>query len=112
MEMHTMKWTTKITLFLSLVFCVSSMASIAHAQSCTFNANQIVIWEDNDYLGRCKTLDIGLYPHSEDLAPVRNDKMSSVQIVTNVKVTLYRDGSYGGSHTILTNSQPALPGFN
>src|SRR5688500_10396230 len=58
--------------------------------------NQITIWQERDFAGPCKTLEIGSYPNSSFLSPVGNDSISSLKVGSNVRAHLFEHKDYDG----------------
>lgn len=55
--------------------------------SCSNNANQAVFWTGVNFSGQCITRDIGNYPNPASIG-LPNDSISSIQVGSDVKVTL------------------------
>ena len=57
---------------------------------------QVAIYQHASFGGNCRVLNVGMYPHSDSFSPVPNDAVSSIELGTNVRVSLYQHGGYGG----------------
>lgn len=66
------------------------------AQSCRPNANQIAIFYDSNYRGRCRVRDVGNYPSARSIG-LPNDSISSIVVGSNVGAMLCKDVNYKGT---------------
>lgn len=64
--------------------------------SCSYNADQIVLYADTGYGGNCVTLGVGDYPNPGNLGNVGNDNTESIRLGSNVQAILYENDNYGG----------------
>ncbi len=81
----------------------------------TVNNDPIKIFQDCSYGGYSASIGIGTYNVSQLLAlGVKNDDISSIQVPSGYKVTLYADDNFAGSSVILTGDDACLvaKGFN
>lgn len=63
--------------------------------------NKVVIYEDSNFQGASKELDVGNY-NSEDLG-IRNNKLSSLKVPPGMRVTLYDRPEFKGKNKIFTS---------
>ena len=75
---------------------------------------QVVLYQHANFRGACSVLGLGEYAHSDAFAPVGNDSVSSLEVGSNVSVTLYQDANFAGSKVMFTAGQsvPTLGRFN
>jgi len=93
-------------LFWALMFVLAPPTLGKYIQtSCTPNDNQVSLFTDPNFTGKCVTLDVGVYQHHENL-PVANDAVSSIMIGSNVFATFCQDGDFKGiCNTLFTNAE-------
>jgi hypothetical protein len=75
----------------------------------------IKIFQDCNYGGYSAGLSVGTYTLSKlQSMGVKNDDISSIQVPSGYKVTLYNDDNFAGSSTVLTGNDSCLvaKGFN
>jgi uncharacterized protein YkwD len=61
---------------------------------------KVVIFEDSNFQGVSKQLDLGSYDVNS--LGIKNDSLSSLKILPGIKVTLYEHGGFGGRSKIFT----------
>ena len=72
--------------------------------SCVPAADQVTLFEENDYLGGCARLDIGNYPSGSLLGVVGGDDAASIMVGEQVIATLFSDSNYyGHSESFIKN---------
>ena len=91
------------TLF--LLFIVS--AGDVSAQNCRPNANQIAIFDDWKFEGKCKVLDIAGYATPEALG-FDNDSISSILVGKNVQAEICQNDLYKGACQTLVSDNDFL----
>ncbi len=74
-------------------------------------ADGITIWEDKNYQGKKQILIPGLYDIMS-INPDVNDKISSIEVPSGYKVTLYKNPNFQGNTLILTQNEPNLANKN
>ncbi len=89
-----MKKFTFLLMFLGVVLIVTDSA---RAQNCRPNANQIAVFEDANYSGRCAVRNVGNYPSARSFG-LPNDSLSSIIVGRNVIAILYEHNNYGGKN--------------
>lgn len=90
---------------LFLLFIVS--AGDVSAQNCRPNANQIAIFDDWKFEGKCKVLDIAGYATPEALG-FDNDSISSILVGKNVQVEICQNDLYKGTCETLVSDNDFL----
>lgn len=77
------------------------------AQNCRPNANQIAIFDDWRFEGKCKVLDIAGYATPEALG-FDNDSISSILVGNNVQAEICQNDLYKGACETLTSDNDFL----
>ena len=83
--------------------------------STTANNGPVKVYQDCSYGGYTASLDVGTYTLAQLTAlGIKNNDLSSVQVASGYKVTLYNDDNFAGSSVVLTGDDPCLvaKGFN
>jgi hypothetical protein len=75
---------------------------------CTPGENQVALTSEINFQGNCQLLDIGKYSNLDDLASIKNDETSSVQLGSGVSLLLYPDAGYDGTLDFYQVSDPDL----
>ena len=75
--------------------------------NCRPNANQIAVYENSGYRGKCSVRGVGSY-QSAGAFGLANDSMSSMRVGQNVAVTLCEHNSFGGKCQTFTRSSPNI----
>ncbi len=80
---------------------VSVTASVANAQS-NYGANNayVTIYEDCDFRGNSRNVDIGEYRSLKTLR-FANDRMSSIKVPPGMSVTIFEHDNYGGAYATI-----------
>ena len=55
--------------------------------------NEVIVWEDPNYQGTCKTLVQGRYPNESYFSPVHNDSISSLRVGCASRAILYQSAA-------------------
>ncbi len=76
--------------------------------SCVPETGDIAIFDEENYAGACKVLDLGDFPSSYYFSPVLDNQISSIKLGDLTQVTLYSSSSYSGRKEILAHSDPNL----
>ena len=76
-------------------------------KNCRPNDNQIAVFEDSNYRGKCRTKTIGTFPSSGAIG-LKNDSISSIKIGRNVIAILCRDNSFRGTCQTFSATDPNL----
>jgi hypothetical protein len=101
-----------LTLAATLIGTLGTLAGRAEAASCTLpDQNSVILWE-HDFNGACTVVGPGTYNFSQILGmAIGNDRVSSVTLGANVRVTLYEHDLAGRSVTV-TSTRTVTPDFN
>jgi hypothetical protein len=96
----------------TLIGMLGTLAGRAEAASCTLpDQNSMILWENN-FNGACTVVGPGTYNFSQILGmAIGNDRVSSVTLGANVRVTLYENDLSGRSVTV-TSTRTVTPDFN
>lgn len=87
----------KKLMFLMMLFGLTLAASKSvSAQNCKPNDNQIAIYEDWNFTGPCKVLNVGTYANPQAMG-FKNDDVSSIKVGKNVKTVLCANDNFGGN---------------
>ncbi|MEQ1603477.1 MAG: hypothetical protein ABL999_01260 [Pyrinomonadaceae bacterium] len=81
-----------VGLFLGFMFAAAETAS---AQLCKPNADQIAVFENDNFQGRCKVLNVGDFPSPQRIG-FDNDSITSLKVGANVQVDVCEDDNYQG----------------
>jgi hypothetical protein len=81
----------------ALVMIMSILGGEAFAQCANPpGPDQVTVWQDHNFEGKCKTLDIGAFRNSSSLRPVPNDSISSLKVGSDVRAHLFKDANFKG----------------
>ncbi len=86
-------------------------AASASAQNCVPNANQIAVFENDNFQGRCKVLNIGDFPSPQQMG-FDNDSITSLKVGANVQVDVCEDDNYQGGCQTYGEDAATLVGTN
>jgi hypothetical protein len=79
---------------------VSMTATVANAQSNYGNNAYVTVYEDCDFRGTSRNVDIGEYRSLKTLR-FANDRMSSIKVPPGMSVTIFEHDNYGGAYATI-----------
>lgn len=103
-----MKRSFSIGILLGLFVFAEASAS---AQNCVPNANQIAVFENDNFQGRCKVLNIGDFPSPQQMG-FDSDSITSFKVGANVQVDVCEDDNYQGACQTYGEDAVTLVGTN
>lgn len=103
-ENEKMRKAIYLMIFLGVFLGFTDSAS---AQNCRPNANQIAVFEDANYRGKCSVRNVGEYRSSRAFG-LKNDSLSSIIIGRNVMAILYEHNNFGGKRQTFSRTDANL----
>lgn len=103
-----MKRSFSIGVLLGLLMFAAASAS---AQNCVPNANQIAVFENDNFQGRCKVINIGDFPSPQRMG-FDNDSITSLKVGADVQVDVCGDDNYQGGCQTYGEDARTLVGTN
>lgn len=88
------------------MFRIASLAILVFSASSAFAQNVVTLYDECNYSGRKYTLEPGSYRLYQ--MKIGNDRLSSLQIPSGYRVTIYENDGFAGGSATLTNSSNCL----
>lgn len=86
---------------------VAALDVVASADACVPNANQVAVYQHNNYGGQCVLKGNGVYPNPAAMS-FPDNTVSSVKVGANVRLLLYRDANLVGVTSAFTANDPMV----
>lgn len=83
---------------------VVKFAADTGRSSCDPGPDQVSVYEDKNYKGRCAVLDLGFYPSNTHFA-LADDSISSIRVGVNVKAELCRGSNYASDCDVFEENE-------